>query len=80
LASLEDNFQFQEHNRQLLRRDNNLVEAILLTAYEGIGKPESLLAGRSWFEAGCNNDEQRLDYSVFATEFNNIACRYRYGR
>jgi toxin YoeB len=38
-----DDYQwFQQHDRKLLKRINQLVQEILRTPFEGIGKPEPL--------------------------------------
>ncbi len=79
-AAWEDYLWFQEHNRQILRRLNTLIEATLRTPHEGIGKPEALRGDLSGYWSRRINDEHRLVYSATATEIVIIACRFHYNR
>jgi toxin YoeB len=71
---------FQEHDRNLLKRINLLIQDILRTPFEGIGKPEPLKAHLRGFWSRRINDEHRLMYAATATEITIIACRYHYSK
>jgi toxin YoeB len=70
---------FQQHNRKLLKRINQLVQDILRTPYEGMGKPEPLKGDLSGFWSRRINDEHRLVYTARTNAVIVIACRYHYG-
>jgi toxin YoeB len=75
-----DDYQwFVQHDRKLLKRINALVEVILRTPFEGIGKPEPLKGDLSGNWSRRINDEHRLVYTVKADDVIIIACRYHYG-
>jgi toxin YoeB len=75
-----DDYQwFVQHDRKLLKRSNALVEVILRTPFEGIGKPEPLKGDLSGNWSRRINDEHRLVYTVKADDVIIIACRYHYG-
>jgi toxin YoeB len=75
-----DDYQwFVQRDRKLLKRINQLVEVILRTPFEGIGKPEALKGDLSGYWSRRINDEHRLVYTVKADDVIIIACRYHYG-
>ena len=75
-----DDYQwFQQQDRKLLKRINLLIQDILRTPFEGIGKPEPLKGDLSGFWSRRINDEHRLVYTVKADDVIVIACRYHYG-
>ncbi len=75
-----DDYQwFVQRDRKLLKRINQLVEVILRTPFEGIGKPEALKGDLSGYWSRRINDEHRLVYMVKADDAIIIACRYHYG-
>ncbi len=76
----EDYSYWQQHDRKLLKRINDLIKDIQRTPYEGIGKPEPLR-----FEfTGCwsrrVNEEHRLIYRVEGEGLHILACRYHYSK
>ncbi len=71
---------FQEHDRKLLKRINQLITDVLRSPMEGIGKPEPLRANLAGHWSRRINDEHRLVYIATATEVTIIACRYHYSR
>ncbi len=79
-SAWEDYLWFQEHDRNLLKRINLLIQDILRTPFEGIGKPEPLKAHLRGFWSRRINDEHRLMYAATATEITIIACRYHYSK
>jgi toxin YoeB len=80
-SSAWDDYQwFVEHDRKLLKRINQLIQDILRTPFEGIGKPEPLKGDLSGYWSRRINDEHRLVYTVKADDLLVIACRYHYGK
>ncbi len=74
-----DDYQwFGQHDRKLLKRINLLIQDILRTPFEGIGKPEPLKGELSGYWSRRINDEHRLVYTVRADNVVIIACRYHY--
>ena len=75
-----DDYQwFQQHDRKLLKRINQLIQDILRTPFEGIGKPEPLKGDLTGYWSRRINDEHRLVYTVKGDNVIIIACRYHYG-
>lgn len=70
---------FQQYDRKLLKRINQLTQEILRTPFAGIGKPEPLKGDFSGYWSRRINDEHRVVYSVKSNELIIIACRYHYG-
>lgn len=71
---------FQEHDRKLLKRINLLVQDVLRTPFEGIGKPEPLKAGLTGHWSRRITDEHRLVYTATTAEVTIVACRYHYSK
>ncbi len=75
-----DDYQwFVQHDRKLLKRINQLIQDILRTPFEGIGKPEPLKGDLSGYWSRRVSDEHRLVYTVKSDDVIVIACRYHYG-
>jgi toxin YoeB len=79
-SAWEDYQWFQEKDRQLLKRINQLLKDTLRTPFEGTGKPEALKADLSGYWSRRINDEHRLVYSVTKTDIIIISCRYHYSK
>ncbi|MBP1467675.1 Txe/YoeB family addiction module toxin [Candidatus Chloroploca sp. M-50] len=77
-SAWEDYVWFQTQDRRLLRRINLLIQDIMRSPFEGIGKPEPLKADLSGYWSRRINDEHRLVYAATANEIIIIACRYHY--
>ncbi|MCC6984859.1 MAG: Txe/YoeB family addiction module toxin [Anaerolineales bacterium] len=71
---------FQERDRQLLKRINQLIKETARTPFEGIGKPEALKADLSGYWSRRIDDEHRLVYTVTKTDIIIVACRYHYSK
>jgi toxin YoeB len=71
---------FQEQDRQILKRINQLIKDTLRTPFEGIGKPEALKADLAGYWSRRINDEHRLIYGVTKTDLVIISCRYHYSK
>jgi toxin YoeB len=75
-----DDYQwFVQRDRKLLQRINQLIQDILRSPFEGIGKPEPLKGDMSGYWSRRINDEHRLVYTVKDDDLIVIACRYHYG-
>ena len=79
LSAWEDYQWFVQHDRKLLKRINQLIQEILRTPFEGIGKPEPLKGDLSGYWSRRVNDEHRLVYAAKANDVIIIACRTHYG-
>ena len=77
-SAWEDYLWFQAHDRRLLKRINLLIQDILRTPFEGIGKPEPLKGDLSGYWSRRINEEHRVVYSTTASDVVIIACRYHY--
>ena len=76
----EDYLWWQAQDRRLLKRINQLIQDVIRSGDEGIGKPEPL---KHDFAGYCSRriaDEHRLGYKIAEDEVRIAACRYHYGR
>ena len=69
---------FQSHDKRLLKRLNQLIQDVLRSPFEGIGKPEPLKGELSGFWSRRIDEQHRLVYSASEREVVFIACRYHY--
>ncbi len=74
----QDYLWFQEHNRQLLKRINDLIRDAQRSPFRGLGKPEPLKGELSGYWSRRINAEHRLVYGVPETELTIISCRHHY--
>lgn len=77
-SAWQDYLWFQEKDRPLLKRINQLIKDTLRTSFEGLGKPEPLKADLAGYWSRRINDEHRLVYGVTGTDLVIISCRYHY--
>lgn len=74
----EDYLYWQEHDKKVLHRINELIKDTLRNPFKGIGKPEPLkgkLAG-NWSRR--ITDEHRLVYAVKDKRLHILQCRFHY--
>ncbi len=76
----DDYLWFQETDRKLLKRINQLIQEASRTPFAGMGKPEPLKADLSGYWSRRINDEHRLVYTSTGTDLIIVACRYHYSR
>jgi toxin YoeB len=69
---------FQNHDRKLLKRINQLIQDVVRSPFQGIGKPEPLKGELAGYWSRRIDDEHRLVYSVTQTEIVIVGCRYHY--
>ena len=74
----EDYLWFQSHDRKLLKRINLVINDVLRSPFQGIGKPEPLKGELSGFWSRRIDDEHRLVYAATAVEVVIVACRFHY--
>ncbi len=83
LEPWDDYVRWQEQDRKVLRRINQLLKDIVRGAadglpHEGIGKPEPLKHGLHGYWSRRITDEHRLIYKVVDNELRIAACRFHY--
>ena len=61
-----------------MKRINRLVDDMLRSPFEGIGKPEPLKESLSGFWSRRIDDTNRLVYAVDDAAITVISCRYHY--
>lgn len=74
----EDYLYWQQTDKAVLRRINELIKECLRTPFEGRGKPEPLKENLSGYWSRRITDEHRLLYKVEADRLHIIQCRYHY--
>ena len=74
----EDYLYWQQTDKQMLKRINELIKDTMRNPFSGIGKPEPLKG--NW--AGCwsrrIDSEHRLLYKLEGNRLHIIQCRYHY--
>ncbi|MBN8821890.1 MULTISPECIES: Txe/YoeB family addiction module toxin [unclassified Spirosoma] len=74
----EDYVYWQQTDKTVLRRINELIKECLRTPFEGKGKPEPLKENLSGFWSRRITDEHRLIYRVESDRLHIIQCRFHY--
>ena len=69
---------WQNENRQILKRINELIKDIERNGNIGIGKPEPLKHELSGYWSRRINNEHRLIYSIEGNNINIISCLGHY--
>ncbi|PHM49791.1 Txe/YoeB family addiction module toxin [Xenorhabdus miraniensis] len=76
--SWEDYLYWQQTDKVILKRINQLIKDIRRHPFEGIGKPEPLKYNLAGFWSRRITEEHRLVYSVEEDQIMIAACRYHY--
>jgi toxin YoeB len=76
----KDYLWFQENDRNLLKRINEIIKDTTRSPFRGLGKPEPLKSHLSGYWSRRINHEHRLVYGVSENEIVIISCRYHYGK
>ncbi len=76
--SWEDYLYWQQNDKKLLARINNLLKDISRNHYSGIGKPEPLKHKYQGFWSRRITEEHRLIYRVMNDEIHIVKCRFHY--
>ena len=69
---------WQQTDKQLLKRINELIKDCLRSPFDGIGKPEALKANLRGFWSRRITDEHRLVCKVDDERILIIQCRFHY--
>ena len=74
----EDYLYWQQQEKKVLQRTNELIKDTLRSPFKGIGKPEPLKGDLSGFWSRRITDEHRLVYTVKDKRLHIIQCRFHY--
>ncbi len=77
-GSWADYLYWQDTDKRLVRKINELIKVIKRTPFQGIGKPEPLRNQLKGFWSRRIDLANRLVYEVRAKEIIIISCRYHY--
>jgi len=76
--SWDDYLYWQETDKKMARRINELLKHISRNPFSGIGKPEPLKYKYKGFWSRRINEEHRLIYQVKENEVLIVKCRFHY--
>ncbi len=74
----EDYLYWQQTDKKMLRKLNELIKQCQKTPYEGIGKPEPLKGNLSGWWSRRIDHEHRLVYKAENGKLNILQCRLHY--
>jgi toxin YoeB len=74
----EDYTSWQQEDKKVLRKINELIKDIQRTPYEGIGKPEPLKYDLAGYWSRRIDQEHRLVYQYRENEVLIYSCRFHY--
>ena len=74
----EEYMYWQNSDKQILKKINQLIKDIKREPFEGIGKPEPLKYELSGFWSRRISDEHRLIYEVSESYISIVSCRFHY--
>jgi toxin YoeB len=74
----EDYLHWQRTDKAMLRKVNQLIEAIRREPFGGLGKPEPLRHDLRGYWSRRITDEHRLVYFVAGDTVDILQCRYHY--
>ena len=74
----EEYISWQEIDKKIVKRINELLKECLPTPFEGKGKPEPLIGDLSGFWSRRITDEHRLVYKVSDNSISVIQCKNHY--
>ncbi|CBJ82201.1 Toxin YoeB [Xenorhabdus bovienii str. Jollieti] len=77
-SAWEDYLYWQQTDKAILKRINQLIKDIRRQPFEGIGKPEPLKHNLSGFWSRRITEEHRLIYAIEEDQIMIAACRYLY--
>jgi len=76
--SWEDYLYWQQNDKKILARINNLLKDISRNPYSGLGKPEPLKHKYLGFWSRRITEEHRLIYRITDDEIQVAKCRFHY--
>ena len=74
----EDYLYWQSHDKQILKKINQLIKDCQRSPFSGIGKPEQLRHDLTGTWSRRITDEHRLIYLASDNDIRILACRYHY--
>lgn len=74
----EDYMYWQEQDKKIMLRINDLIKDAMRSPFKGIGKPEPLKGDLAGFWSRRITDEHRLVYAVKEKRLHIIQCRFHY--
>jgi toxin YoeB len=74
----EDYLYWQEQDKKIILRINELIKDAMRSPFKGIGKPEPLKGDLAGFWSRRITDEHRLVYAVKDKRLHIIQCRFHY--
>jgi toxin YoeB len=74
----DDYLYWQQTDKKVLQRINDLIKDSLRTPFKGIGKPEPLKGNFAGCWSRRITDEHRLIYKVVDNRLHILQCRYHY--
>jgi toxin YoeB len=74
----DDYLYWQQTDKKILSRINDLIKDCLRTPFKGIGKPEPLKGNFAGNWSRRINDEHRLIYCIKDNRLHILQCRYHY--
>lgn len=76
--SWSDYLYWQQVDKKIIKRINELIKDIKRTPFSGIGKPEPLKHNLAGFWSRRITDEHRLIYRITDSAIEIASCRYHY--
>ena len=76
--SWEDYLSWQDEDKKILKKINELIKEVQRTPFEGKGKPEPLLFDLKGFWSRRIDREHRLIYKVIDGDLFIYACKHHY--
>jgi toxin YoeB len=74
----DDYLYWQQNDKKVLKKINNLIKEIMRNPFEGTGKPEPLKFDLSGFWSRRIDQEHRIVYRVEKNDLHILTCRYHY--
>jgi len=74
----DDYLYWQQTDKKVLQRINDLLKECLRTPFKGIGKPEHLKGNFAGYWSRRITDEHRLIYQERDNRLHVLQCRYHY--
>ena len=74
----DDYLFWQQTDKKVLKKINDLIKEVSRSPYEGTGKPEPLKPAYAGYWSRRITDEHRLIYKVEGTTINIVQLRYHY--
>ncbi|MDA3811065.1 MAG: Txe/YoeB family addiction module toxin [Spirochaetaceae bacterium] len=73
-----DYIYWQTQDKKTLKRINKIIDNMIRTPFEGLGKPEKLKDNLSGFLSRRIDEANRIVYAVDDMQITIISCRYHY--